>query len=329
MKRACGVLLPVFSLPGNYGIGSFSVKAYKFVDTLMKSKQTYWQILPLGPTGFGDSPYQSFSSFAGNPYLIDLDELVTRGLLNEHELKEMDWGSDQRYVDYGKQWENKEKMLLKAFRTFKESLKHPERFPQPVQDRLDRNRYEEKLASLAEGTKEYCLYRAIKNSMGGKSWTEWDEPLRLRDPAAIQRFEQEHAEEIEFHQWVQIVFRDKNKFVLHFPEPLAESILYLFHTAFQHLRQLAPFSEETAEHSAHVPAAEHAAAHVARGSCLAHPLIGHDPGLRDSILLPAVRMPEKIPAPLPVGGGGKALALAYGNDLLLCFLLGIVRVLFF
>ena len=79
MKRACGVLLPVFSLPGNYGIGSFSVKAYEFVDTLRKAEQTYWQILPLGPTGFGDSPYQSFSSFAGNPYLIDLDELVTRG----------------------------------------------------------------------------------------------------------------------------------------------------------------------------------------------------------------------------------------------------------
>ncbi|MBR3008622.1 MAG: 4-alpha-glucanotransferase, partial [Stomatobaculum sp.] len=108
MKRACGVLLPVFSLPGNYGIGSFSVKAYEFVDTLRKAEQTYWQILPLGPTGFGDSPYQSFSSFAGNPYLIDLDELVTRGLLDENELKGLDWGGDPRYVDYGKQWENKD-----------------------------------------------------------------------------------------------------------------------------------------------------------------------------------------------------------------------------
>ena len=209
MKRACGVLLPVFSLPGNYGIGSFSVKAYEFVDTLRKAEQTYWQILPLGPTGFGDSPYQSFSSFAGNPYLIDLDELVTRGLLDENELKGLDWGGDPRFVDYGKQWENKEKVLKKAFRNFKHSLEHPESLPRPVQDRLDRPRYEAKLASLSEGTKEYCLYRAIKNSMGGKSWTEWDDPLRLRDAAALQKFEAEHAEEIEFHMWVQIVFRDQ------------------------------------------------------------------------------------------------------------------------
>ena len=94
--RACGMLLPVSSLPSPYGIGAFSKEAYEFVDTLKSAGQSYWQILPLGPTGHGDSPYQSFSSFAGNPYFIDLDALIREGLLKKEECLEADFGGSKR-----------------------------------------------------------------------------------------------------------------------------------------------------------------------------------------------------------------------------------------
>ena len=100
--RACGMLLPVSSLPSPYGIGAFSESAYRFVDTLKEAGQKYWQILPLGPTSYGDSPYQSFSTFAGNPYFIDLDQLIKEGLLLQEECDACDFGSDPRYIDYGK-----------------------------------------------------------------------------------------------------------------------------------------------------------------------------------------------------------------------------------
>ena len=200
MNRACGVLLPVFSLPGNHGIGCFSVKAYEFVDTLRKAGQTYWQILPLGPTGYGDSPYQAFSSFAGNPYFIDLDDLAQEGMLDPEELKRIDWGSDLRYVDYGKIWENREKMLLKAYRAF----------PGKLQE-FSKEKFLLERDALNPETKEYCLYRAIKNAQGGKSWMEWDRELRLRDPEALDRFRREHEEEIAFQEWIQVVFEHQWK----------------------------------------------------------------------------------------------------------------------
>ena len=210
MDRACGILLPIFSLPGNYGIGCFSVKAYKFVDTLKRAGQTWWQILPLGPTGYGDSPYQPFSSFAGNPYFIDLDELAAEALLDEEELQKTDWGHDPRYVDYGKIWTHREKMLRKAFRKFMKtggalSPKKEHTVPAaPI--RLTVERYEESKKLLNPETELYCLYRAIKNTQGGKNWMEWDKSLRQRDPEAIRAFEEEHAEEIEFQRWIQVVF---------------------------------------------------------------------------------------------------------------------------
>ena len=100
MERSAGILLAISSLPSKYGIGSFSKEAYRFVDWLRSAHQSYWQILPMGPTGYGDSPYQSFSTFAGNPYFIDLDTLVDQGLLTDRECREIDWGDDGRYVDY-------------------------------------------------------------------------------------------------------------------------------------------------------------------------------------------------------------------------------------
>ena len=100
-ERAAGILMPISSLPSEYGIGCFSREAYDFVDWLAAAGQSYWQILPLGPTGFGDSPYQSFSNFAGNPYYIDLEALIEDGLLTEEECNRVDFGSDPHSVDYG------------------------------------------------------------------------------------------------------------------------------------------------------------------------------------------------------------------------------------
>ena len=102
MKRASGVLLPVFSLPSKYGIGCFSREAYKFIDQLKEAGQSYWQILPLGPTGYGDSPYQSFSTYAGNPYFIDLKTLIKEGLLTKKECKVYDFGEQADSIDYEK-----------------------------------------------------------------------------------------------------------------------------------------------------------------------------------------------------------------------------------
>ena len=112
--RASGILLPVFSLPGRYGIGGFTKEAYKFVDFLKAAGQKYWQILPLGPTGYGDSPYQSFSTFAGNPYFIDVDEFVKEGFLREEECWEFDATGDDEYIDYEKLYFNRFKLLRGA-----------------------------------------------------------------------------------------------------------------------------------------------------------------------------------------------------------------------
>ena len=119
MKRACGVLLPVSSLPGDYGIGTFSKNAYEFVDFLEKSGQSYWQILPLAPTGYGDSPYQSSSAFAGNANYISLEYLLDNCLLDKGDLKDIYWGEEEK-IDYGIMWENREKLLHKAFLNFLE-----------------------------------------------------------------------------------------------------------------------------------------------------------------------------------------------------------------
>ena len=111
--------MPVFSLPSKYGIGTFGKEAFRFVDFLEKAGQTYWQILPLNPTNYGDSPYQSFSSFAGNPYFIDIDELINEKLLTKTEADSFDFGSNHERVDYGKLYENRLKLLRLGFKRFK------------------------------------------------------------------------------------------------------------------------------------------------------------------------------------------------------------------
>ena len=115
MKRSSGVLLPVASLPSKYGIGCFDRCAYDFVDQLVKAGQSYWQILPICPTSYGDSPYQSFSSFAGNPYFIDLDILCKENLLKKKECESFDWGTSEEYIDYGTMYVSRYALLHKSY----------------------------------------------------------------------------------------------------------------------------------------------------------------------------------------------------------------------
>ena len=114
IERSAGILLPISSLPSKYGIGTLGKEAYRFVALLVKARQSYWQILPIGPTSYGDSPYQSFSSFAGNPYFIDLDLLIEQGLLERKDLKGLE-PKDKRHVDYGRLYQTRFALLHKAY----------------------------------------------------------------------------------------------------------------------------------------------------------------------------------------------------------------------
>lgn len=192
MKRASGILLPIASLPSRYGIGTFSRCAYDFVDFLERAGQRYWQILPLGPTGYGDSPYQSFSTFAGNPYFIDLDQLAEEGLLSEEECEAIDAQEDGQYIDYQKLYETRFDILRKAYE--RSSLAEKPEY----QDFLEENK---------EWLEDYCLFMAVKDWFGGKSFAEWDEDIRLRRPEAVERFRELLAEKIDFYRFQQFYFQ--------------------------------------------------------------------------------------------------------------------------
>ena len=164
-KRECGVLLSVSSLPSKYGIGCFSKSAYDFVDQLKKAGQSCWQILPLGPTSYGDSPYQSFSTFAGNPYFISLEALVEEGVLTEEECDAVDFGTDEDSVDYAKIYEGRFALLRKAY------------------ERSDITKNQDFIRFQAEEgycLKDYALFMAVKERFGGEPWSEWAEDIRLR-----------------------------------------------------------------------------------------------------------------------------------------------------
>ena len=115
IERSSGVLMPMSSLPSRYGIGTMGKEAFRFIDFLAAAAQKYWQLLPLGPTGYGDSPYSSCSSFAGNPYLIDLEQLVEEGLLLPEEVEAVDWGSNPEKTDYGRLYQERLPLLRRAY----------------------------------------------------------------------------------------------------------------------------------------------------------------------------------------------------------------------
>lgn len=203
MKRECGMLLPVSSLPSKYGIGAFSKEAYDFVDKLKMAGQQYWQILPLGPTGYGDSPYQPFSAFAGNPYFIDLECLIQEGLLTAEECDQADFGQDAPEVNYEKLYQNRFPVLRKAYERWKK-LQAPEGALHQLQ--AMRQKLEQ---TLCEGTREYCFYMAVKNHFEGKSWDQWDEDIRLRKTDAVERYRELLADEIGFYEFQQMKFKEQ------------------------------------------------------------------------------------------------------------------------
>ena len=191
MKRASGILLPVSSLPSRYGIGCFSREAYDFVDWLKEAGQSYWQILPLSPTSYGDSPYQSFSSFAGNPYFIDLEALVEEGVLTREECEACDFGKKASRVDYGKIYENRFKLLRLAYER-SEIAANPE-FSRFVQEN-------------AGWLEDYALFMAVKLRFEGAAWGEWAEDIRKRWQNALDYYRRECYFDIEFYKYLQFQF---------------------------------------------------------------------------------------------------------------------------
>ena len=200
MMRASGILLPISSIPSNYGIGCFSKEAYAFVDQLAEAGQKYWQILPLGPTGYGDSPYQSFSTFAGNPYFIDLEEFIQRDLLTAQECAQCDWGGSLSYVDYEKIYHSRFALLRKAYHRFYQM--------DTKKKELELLREEMEAFEKEQGfwLEDYCLYMAVKDSLEGISWNEWPEELKTRKPEALAKARQVLREDISFYAFQQFWF---------------------------------------------------------------------------------------------------------------------------
>lgn len=191
MRRSSGVLLPISSLPSKYGIGCFSKEALEFVDQMIAGGQRFWQILPLGPTGYGDSPYQSFSTYAGNPYFIDLEALIGKGVLTAEECEDCDWGGSESYVDYEKVYESRFLLLRRAY------------------EKYDLNADADYWKFIQENgfwLEDYALYMAIKNQQEGVGWNEWPQELRDRHPAALQKCREELADEITFYRFQQYLF---------------------------------------------------------------------------------------------------------------------------
>ncbi|MGM9629115.1 4-alpha-glucanotransferase [Butyricicoccus sp.] len=189
--RSSGVLMPLSSLPSPYGIGTIGQAAREFVDFLKRAGQSYWQILPICPTSYGDSPYQSFSTFAGNPYFIDLDELSCSGLLEPEEYAGLDWGSRPDRVDYGIIYQKRYGVLQKA-------AERASRVSDPAFDAFCKQN--------AWWLDDYALFMTIKAEYNGLPWMEWDEPLRRRDPEAIAKKQTACAREIAFWKTIQFFF---------------------------------------------------------------------------------------------------------------------------
>ena len=190
--RKSGILMAMTSLPSPYGIGTMGRAAYRFVDFLRSAGQTYWQLLPLGPTSYGDSPYSSFSTFAGNPYLIDLDLLVRDGLLKRTELRDVDWGEDEQRVDYGKVYAGRFPVLRRAFARGREKLS----------DEMAAFRQENR-----SWLEDYALFMAMKVHFGMVSWTEWpEEDIRLHKDEAVERYHRELRDEVDFWVFTQFLF---------------------------------------------------------------------------------------------------------------------------
>lgn len=189
MKRASGIIMPVFSLPGKYGIGTFGKEAYDFIDFLSDAGQKYWQVLPMGPTDCGNSPYSSLSVFAGNQNFIDLEQLIEEGTVDRNEVEMIDWGSGD--VDYDKVIPGKKKILKSAYLKAYNSVK------EEVSDFAENN---------ISWIYDYALYMALKEHFDGLPWYEWEEDIRLREQEAVEKYRSELKDSINYHIYVQYLF---------------------------------------------------------------------------------------------------------------------------
>ena len=208
--RESGILFPIFSVPSKFGIGCFSKECYDFVDFLERSGQGYWQILPLGPTGFGNSPYQSVSSCAGNPYFIDLEGLIEDGLLTWEDVNGVFFGSDETKVDYGALYENRFDVLRKAYDRFAEKI-------EAADGKSDADKSDDQGANIKKDytdfkknesywLDDYALFMAIKDEANGASFLSWEDDLRKREKKALNEAKKRLEKEIDFYMFIQFEF---------------------------------------------------------------------------------------------------------------------------
>ena len=191
MERTAGILMPISSLPGKYGIGCFNLKAYEFVDFLRDAGQKYWQILPIHPTSYGDSPYQSFSTFAGNPYFIDLEALIAEGVLSQAECDSVFFGDEEEDINYAALYDGRKILLTMAYERSRIS-ENPE--------------YQKFVADNRWWLDDYALFMALKDFFDGKCWYEWPEDIRLRYDYAMDYYRRELYFDIEYQMYLQFKF---------------------------------------------------------------------------------------------------------------------------
>ena len=191
VKRESGILLPVSSIPSRYGIGTFGSAAYRWIDFLAAAGQRWWQVLPMGPTSYGDSPYQSFSTFAGNPYFIDFEMFLEKGWLTAAECDGVDFGGCASYVDYERQYKERYPLLRTAFSRSR------------IGEWEEYRAFTERNRSWLE---DYALFMALKEQHGGASWQEWPQPLKRREPQALKQAREALAEDVAFWKFIQFIF---------------------------------------------------------------------------------------------------------------------------
>lgn len=195
--RTSGILMHISSLPSDYGIGTLGKEAYNFVNFLKESGQSYWQVLPVCPTSYGDSPYQSFSTHAGNPYFIDFDMLCEEGLLKKSDYTQFDWVWDVEKTDYANLYYRRYDVLKIAYNNFKE--------------KSDKKEFELFLAENDNWISNYALFMTIKNANDGKPLAEWENNLKKRDSHSLWLFKNDHCDEVEFWEFIQFKFFEQWK----------------------------------------------------------------------------------------------------------------------
>ena len=194
LERGAGILLPISSLPSPYGIGTMGRDAYDFVDMLKRAGQKYWQVLPIGPTSFGDSPYQSFSAFAGNPHFIDLDTLIAEGLLKKEEVESYKWADSDDEIDYARIYRQRFEVLRKAFGR---------------SEHKDSRDYVDFIEENEQWIDDYALYMAIKADHNNREWLAWEQAIKKRKPEAMAAYREKLGEDVEFYKFLQFKFYEQ------------------------------------------------------------------------------------------------------------------------